>query len=159
VDATTVLDLSHESLIRLWSNLSDWAAEERAEAEYYRWLLRTARAWNKGEAERLQARALKKANAWEQERRPLAAAAWAELYGGDYSLVADFLEKSRAAHRLRRWVLAGSVLASVAVFGSLARMLYVDWHVRAERQVYRLAIAERATLIADPHLSLKFGAL
>jgi Novel STAND NTPase 1 len=46
----TVLDISHESLIRQWQQLKDWVRGEAASAEQYREIERRARRWATGSA-------------------------------------------------------------------------------------------------------------
>ena len=45
---TTILDISHESLIRHWGRLRAWVGAEAASAEVYRRLDQTARLWSEG---------------------------------------------------------------------------------------------------------------
>ncbi|MGH7317073.1 MAG: ATP-binding protein, partial [Candidatus Rokuibacteriota bacterium] len=49
LSADSVIDISHESLIRLWHRLRDWADEEALSAERYRRLARAAELHTKGE--------------------------------------------------------------------------------------------------------------
>ncbi len=46
----TIIDISHESLIRQWSSLRDWLREEAKSAETYRHIEHTAELWSKGES-------------------------------------------------------------------------------------------------------------
>jgi hypothetical protein len=46
----TILDISHESLIRQWQALKDWVRAEAASAEQYREIERRARRWDAGGA-------------------------------------------------------------------------------------------------------------
>ena len=43
-----VLDITHESLIRQWQRLRDWAEEEEKSAEDYRFLAQSASLWQRG---------------------------------------------------------------------------------------------------------------
>jgi Novel STAND NTPase 1 len=46
----TVLDISHESLIRQWQRLNQWVEQEALSADNYRRLEQTARLWHTGQA-------------------------------------------------------------------------------------------------------------
>jgi hypothetical protein len=90
----TVLDISHESLIRQWQKLKDWVRGEAASAEQYRDIERRARRWDAGGAAFLDGTDLDGALAWREREHP--AAAWAARYGGDFGLAMRFLDESRA---------------------------------------------------------------
>jgi TPR repeat protein len=90
----TVLDISHESLIRQWQALKDWVRAEAASAEQYRDIERRARRWAAGSAAFLDGTDLDGALAWREREHPTAA--WAARYGGDFALAMRFLDESRA---------------------------------------------------------------
>ena len=46
----TVVDLSHESLMRVWSRMKAWVEEEARSARIYRRLAQTAALWQEGDA-------------------------------------------------------------------------------------------------------------
>jgi WD40 repeat protein len=96
----TVLDISHESLIRQWRALGDWVRAEAASAEQYREIERRARRWTTRSATFLDDTDLDLALAWREREKPTAS--WAARYGGDFSLTMDFLDKSRDAESKRR---------------------------------------------------------
>jgi hypothetical protein len=89
----TVLDISHESLIRQWQTLKDWVRTEAASAEQYRDIERRARRWAAGAAAFLDGTDLDVALAWREREHPIAV--WAARYGGDFVLAMRFLEESR----------------------------------------------------------------
>ena len=90
----TVLDISHESLIRQWQELKDWVRGEAASAEQYREIERRARRWAAGRSAFLDGTDLDGAFAWREREHP--AAAWAARYGGDFALAMRFLDESQA---------------------------------------------------------------
>jgi hypothetical protein len=77
----TILDISHESLIRQWQILKDWVAEEAASVEQYRELERRVRQWTTRGARLSDPRDLDAALVWRRQERPNAA--WASRYGGN----------------------------------------------------------------------------
>jgi hypothetical protein len=100
----TVLDLSHESLIRQWQPLKDWVRTETASAEQYREIERRARRRRDRKGGMLEGIDLDVALVWRNKERPTPA--WANRYGEDFDLAMDFLEESRtrrdAVDTLRR---------------------------------------------------------
>lgn len=97
IRAETVLDISHESLIRQWSRLRYWAEQEAQSAETYRFLEQTTRRWRNGQAALWSTPDLENALVWRQRQQPTPA--WAERYGGDFALAMDFLDRSEQKRR------------------------------------------------------------
>jgi hypothetical protein len=82
----TVLDISHESLIRQRQELKDWVRGEAASAEQYREIERRARRWAAGSAAFLDGVDLDGALAWRERQHPtapLGRALWRRLRAGD----------------------------------------------------------------------------
>ncbi len=94
----TVVDITHESLIRQWKRLQDWVAQEDASAARYRRLCETARLWAAGQAAPWGMPDLGDALRWKEEEKPTPA--WALRYGSpeDFTRALAFLEAS-VAHR------------------------------------------------------------
>lgn len=95
LEPATVLDISHESLIRQWARMSQWVQAEADSAAIYRRLAETARLWKTGRAAVWTTPDLENALAWRQREAPTAA--WARRYGGDFDLSMEFLDASVAA--------------------------------------------------------------
>jgi hypothetical protein len=123
VEPPTLLDLSHESLIRQWHRLAAWVADEARSAEDYRrlrdWAVRHARR----EAQLWSGPDLASAITWQEREKPKPA--WAERYRDvdqpqdQFELAKKFILASRRRHRMR-WVqrlglISGSAAASLAV--------------------------------------------
>ncbi|MDM8524858.1 hypothetical protein QUF80_15930 [Desulfococcaceae bacterium HSG8] len=92
LDADTVIDISHESLIRQWKRLKDWVEEEAESADRYRVLESTALRWQKGEAGLWGSPDLDVALEWKERRKP--SLQWARRYGKDFDLAMRFLDES-----------------------------------------------------------------
>ncbi|HUG75728.1 MAG TPA: hypothetical protein VMM81_08715, partial [Acidimicrobiia bacterium] len=95
LDDRTVIDLSHESLMRGWRRLRDWVEEEAQSARIFRRLSDTASLWRDGRAGLFRDPDLQIALSWREEERPNGT--WAEQYGADFEATIAFLEKSRDA--------------------------------------------------------------
>ncbi len=88
----TVLDLSHESLMRGWQRLRGWVEDEAQSARIFRRLLDTARLWSDGRAGLFRDPDLQIAISWREQEAPNAE--WAEQYGGHFATAMGFLETS-----------------------------------------------------------------
>ena len=89
----TILDISHESLIRQWHTLNDWIRVESESAARYRGLVERARYWHNGQAALLGSPDLDVALLWLRKECPTVA--WAERYGDHFELVLQYLEASQ----------------------------------------------------------------
>ncbi|MBV8441411.1 MAG: hypothetical protein JO312_12780 [Hyphomicrobiales bacterium] len=103
----TIIDISHESLIRQWRTLRRWVREEFQSAETYRTVEKTAKLWSAGAAGLMTNPLLGYALAWRRKERPNAA--WASRYGGNFELAAQFLNFSERRRTLRRWSIRAMV--------------------------------------------------
>jgi hypothetical protein len=99
LDENTLLDLSHESLIRQWRSLAGWVSDEAKSAEMYRRLRDWALRWEQGNAELWRGPDLASAVAWREYQAP--SEAWAERYGDrdQFHLAMKFLDASEEAQR------------------------------------------------------------
>jgi len=90
----TVVDLSHESLMRGWQRLRTWVEEEAQSARIFQRLSETASLWGDGKAGLFRDPDLQIALSWQDDEDPNTD--WAVQYGGDLEAAIDFLQKSRA---------------------------------------------------------------
>ncbi|MCK4763151.1 MAG: hypothetical protein KAW12_13225, partial [Candidatus Aminicenantes bacterium] len=96
--AGSVIDISHESLMRVWTRLSDWAQEEMKSAGLYRHLAKTAANHEIGRAALFRDPELMLALKWRENNRPNAA--WAERYDPAFQRAIDFLDASKKQQEL-----------------------------------------------------------
>jgi WD40 repeat protein len=139
----TIVDLSHESLMRLWDRLVEWTQQEARSAELYRRLAAAALLHARGEAGLWRDPELQLTVNWRDTQRPTEA--WARRYDPQFDRASAFLAASvetrdadaavrdaeaaarrlseRRVQRLTRAVLVISVLALAGVwrFWSVAR--------------------------------------
>ncbi len=97
LEADTVIDISHESLMRVWQRLRNWVEEEAQSARIYRRLVDTSSLWKKEEAGLYHDPDLQIAQSWRDEYQPNPA--WADLYGGGFNVATEFLEASEEEGR------------------------------------------------------------
>ncbi|MFI4986644.1 MAG: hypothetical protein ACHQF3_04325 [Alphaproteobacteria bacterium] len=169
--ANSVIDISHESLIRGWRRLKGWVEEEAESARVYRRLAETAELRAAGQAGLWHDPDLAHALAWRAAERPNAA--WGERYHAGFAAAMAFLEESRVARdaelaaaerrrneelrRARRLTYAAS--AALVVFALLGGFAW--WQMRQAEEQRRVAeqqtrvaeqqtgVAERQTLFAE----------
>ncbi|HEU4767440.1 MAG TPA: hypothetical protein VFS77_08690, partial [Pyrinomonadaceae bacterium] len=91
----TVVDISHESLIRNWQRLKDWVNEEAQAARIYRRLAEAAVLHREGSEGLIQDPALQIAIDWHQLNKPNAA--WAERYNPEFEEAITYLDQSTRA--------------------------------------------------------------
>ena len=127
LDAASVIDISHEALMRNWTRLVDWAAEERLSADYYERIVHAAERESEDGLWRNPRLAIHLQ--WRRRERPTAA--WAARYDRRFELAMGFLDRSR---RRQRWWRAGA-LAGVALL--LSVMLFAMNQSAARMRVQR----------------------
>ena len=91
----TIIDISHESLMRVWTRLRQWVEEETQAAGIYHRLSESADLHEQGKAGLYRDPELGIALAWRESKRPNAA--WAERYRPGFATAMGFLEASQQA--------------------------------------------------------------
>jgi WD40 repeat protein/predicted chitinase/energy-coupling factor transporter ATP-binding protein EcfA2 len=92
--ADTLIDISHESLIRGWQRLKEWVNQEAQSARTYKRLAETAVLHEKKEAGLWRDPDLELALKWREKSKPNEA--WAERYHSDFDRAMTFLDASLA---------------------------------------------------------------
>ncbi len=93
----TIVDISHESLMRVWRRLGRWVGDEAQSAQVYLRLADTADLNRADQAGLYRGPDLQIALAWMNEAQPTAA--WGERYRPGFHLALEFLQASDAAGR------------------------------------------------------------
>ncbi len=124
-DASTVIDISHESLMRVWTRLQGWVREEAVSASIYRRLAESARLRAEGRFDLLRDPELQLAMNWRAENEPTAA--WADRYAAGFDQAIALLESSaRARDEARRAVIHRRRVLFTAV-SVVACVFFVLW--------------------------------
>ena len=92
ITAETVVDISHESLMRVWRRLSRWVEEESQNARVYTRLAETASLYHRDLAGVYRDPDLAIALSWREQAQPNGA--WAGRYREGFTEAIKFLEKS-----------------------------------------------------------------
>jgi tetratricopeptide (TPR) repeat protein len=153
----TIIDISHESLMRVWKRLIDWVERESESAAQYRRLVQSAMLEAKGSAGLMTDPELALVLEWRQSWQP--SAAWAERYHSSFSEAMAFLDRSqkerdrlvayqeaarRKKLRLTQWV-AGVLGTLAAIALSLALVAWRET-IRAEANLQSAKEAVEASL-------------
>jgi hypothetical protein len=156
IDEHSVIDISHESLMRLWQRLEGWIAEEHAAASGYQKLLQAAKEHQQGKGDLWPKTNLEQGLKWEQQAQ--ANAGWASRYGQhkDFALAMGFLrdsenqqqekefaqqERARQKIRFYRW----ATVIGVAVIAILAGMALYAFEQKGQADA-RFSQAEASLL-------------
>jgi signal transduction histidine kinase/PAS domain-containing protein len=118
LEPETILDISHESLIRQWQRLRAWAEAESSSAEMYRRLEGTASLFRMNRAGLWDSPDLDFALEWKARERPNAA--WACRYGGDFDGAMLFLSESQNAKKRKLAIEKERRAAELETAGRLA---------------------------------------
>jgi hypothetical protein len=141
LEADTVVDISHESLMRAWGRLKEWAAEEARSAQMYRRLTESAALYGAEQSSLWRDPDLQLALNWYKENQP--DEHWAQLYRPGFEPAIQFLRKSeeaRDAERRTAWRKKASSLTLLA----LLILVLGAWGVKAARDK-AIVEAERKT--------------
>jgi hypothetical protein len=126
----TVIDISHESLIRQWRRLKEWVSAEVESAANYRRIEQNARLWSESLAPLWQAPEITSAGWWRKSQKPNAS--WARRYGGDFELAMKFLDASLAEYsgKQKRDNRVSCIAAAVGFVIIIAALAYaVSWSI------------------------------
>ena len=99
IEDNTVIDITHESLIRQWSKLGQWVVAEARAAETYRVIESRARLWKENKDDLLTASSLANATSWRNQQKTNDA--WAARYGNSFDLALEYLTESEEQERRR----------------------------------------------------------
>ena len=113
LNTDTVVDISHESLMRGWNRLSRWAEEEAESARIFTRLAEAAALYEDGKASLWRDPELQLALAWRARERPTRE--WSRQYREDFDRAIRFLEESRTRQHLRLAAKASSLVLAVGI--------------------------------------------
>jgi uncharacterized RDD family membrane protein YckC len=93
LETGTVIDISHESLMRVWNRLKDWSDKEAFSAQRFQRLAETAKLHEEDKAALWGDPDLQLALDWRTTENPNET--WANRYGGGFDAAMSFLNKSK----------------------------------------------------------------
>lgn len=151
LESETVIDISHESLMRIWIRLKRWLDEESKAAEMYLKLSEAAERYQEGKAGLWQMPDLQLALNWREENRPTLV--WGQRYNPAFERTMVFLETSEKAYlteqrnkeilqkrQVKRMRITAVVLA-IAVLVSISFVVYAN--LRSNEAIKQEALAKQ----------------
>ncbi|MGB5977593.1 MAG: hypothetical protein WBG62_09290, partial [Cyclobacteriaceae bacterium] len=164
INEDSVIEVSHESLMRIWERLRIWVEEEFESAKMYRRLSEAAAMYQVGRTSLWRPPDLQLALNWQQKQRPTRI--WARRYDDGYERAMVFLESSRIAYEneqkskeklqkrlLQRARRVAVILGVFAVISILFFVFAVVQKVDADNQA-RLAIQNEQLANEQKELAL-----
>jgi len=152
LEEQSIVDLSHESLMRCWTRLVGWAEQEKVSADIYNRLSDAAMWCEEGRAGLWRNPELEVGQKWVRENQPTAA--WAQRYNPYFAQVMNFLDRSEAERRrlsdeikrerqkkLRQTQWAAGILGSLFLVALLSA--YFAWR-QTQRAEENLTWAQKA---------------
>ena len=167
----TVVDISHESLMRIWVRLKTWLDEESKSADMYLKLAEAAERYQLGRAGLWKMPDLQLALNWQEENKPTIV--WGQRYNSAYERTMVFLETSKRAYeteqrnkeflqkraikRMRMTALVLAIAALISLFflvysyikANEADKARLDAEKQAELATQQQKLAEENALEAD----------
>ncbi len=164
MDESSVVDISHESLMRIWTRLSNWVDAEAGAVQMYLRLSEAAEMYQEGKTGLWRPPDLQLAMQWKDKQQPTLA--WAQRYAPAFERTMVFLATSQAEfeaeeenkikiqrRRLRRSRLVALILGIAAIISIGVGLWAFTQQQRAEEQSRiaqeKKAEAERNALEAD----------
>lgn len=155
LESETVIDISHESLMRIWTRLKSWLDEESRSAEMYLKLAESAERFQLGRAGLWKMPDLQLALNWQEENKPTLV--WGQRYDPAFERTMVFLETSKKAYETeqrnkellqKRALQRSRIVAMVLGFAMLVCIFFVVYaNIKANE-------AEKQTIQAELNLEL-----
>ncbi len=147
LNENSVLDISHESLMRVWERLGAWVEEEAESAEIYQRICESALLYDKNMAGLWRDPDLQLAMEWREKNNPTEA--WANQYNRHFALAIRFIDASiqdkkfQEAERNRRRNLTRAVLVFFLItLSGLTLWAYLERNKSAKNE--NLALEQEA---------------
>ena len=152
LDSHSIVDLSHESLMRCWTRLITWAEEERLSATRYMRLSQAASWFEEGTAGLWRNPELEIGLRWKHQNNPTQA--WADRYNPQLASALDFLNRSeqerdrieaeKEKERRGKLFLAWTVASALGVLLLASLSLYFVARRETARAEANLQLAEES---------------
>ncbi len=152
LDSRSIVDVSHESLMRCWTRLIAWAEDERTSARIYARLSQASAWFEEGTAGLWHNPELEMGVRWKRQNHPTEA--WAERYNSSFAHAMDFLDRSqkeqdrieaeREKERKNKVRLAWAVAGALGVLLLVALSYYYVARVETARAEANLRLARQA---------------
>jgi energy-coupling factor transporter ATP-binding protein EcfA2 len=161
---STMIDLTHEALMRNWARLAKWVDQEAEAAKEYQRVRDAEEEHARGREGLLVDPRLSAAEEWRERNHPTEA--WAKRYGGDVVAVLAYIEESRRAanaeaerrqqaQRREARLRLVPVMAAITVVAIVASIFAIGFASVAKRQSGIAAYqSQRAATLAQKNAAL-----
>src|ERR1051325_1703288 len=156
IDEDSLIDISHESLIRNWQRLKDWVSEEALSAQIYRRLAETAALYERGEAGLWRDPDLQIALNWRETNHPNPV--WASRYNKQFEATMKFLDASVEARAAELLEAERQRKKKFRVVATLALVFAVAFLIALAAFAYAIAQGKAARLEAIKNRQLLYAA-
>jgi WD40 repeat protein/ABC-type dipeptide/oligopeptide/nickel transport system ATPase component len=166
LEENTIIDIAHESLMRVWTRLKDWVYAEEKSAELYMRLSKSADLYQQGKAGLWVDPDLALAVKWQQDNQPTAA--WATRYNPAFERAMAFLEYSKKeslfkieqraqkqANELRRARRTAIILGTASILSLLLLVFALNLKFKAESSEKRALENEKKLKIEGTEADLQ----
>ena len=157
---SSIIELSHESLMRIWTRLTNWVDEEFESAQMYKRISDAAALYQTGKAGLWRPPDLQLALNWQKKQRPTRM--WAQRYDIAFERAIVFLDTSRITYeaelknqellqrRALRRARAFSVVLGIAAVIAILFMIYgFTQSIEAQHQAELALAGEKRALLAE----------
>ncbi len=154
----TVIDISHESVMRIWKRLVEWVGEETESAQLYMRLSKSAELYQEGKTGLLTNPDLQLALKWQEENEPNDT--WAVRYDPTFDRTMSYLEHSKKEYekkvtlreekhrrRLRRARFIAIFLGSASIISILFLIVALNLKFKAEASEKKAKEKEKMALV------------
>ncbi len=151
--ANTVVEISHESLMRIWDRLKNWVEEEHESAQMYRRLSEAAAMYQIGRTGLWRPPDLQLALNWQKKQIPTRS--WAQRYNPFFERAMLFLETSKTAfenEQKSKELLQKNMLKRTRTFAIMMGMLAVVSIIFFIVALYKKIDADDKALLAEERL-------
>ncbi len=161
----TVLDISHESLMRVWERFIQWVAEEAESAQIYLRLAAAAAMYQEGKAALWRDPELELALRWQEQQQPTRG--WAQRYDPSFERAVVFLDHSRSERdfavatqelrqkqELQRSRLLAAGMSLAAVFFLLGLLYTINLYTESESNK-REAVRQQEKAVKQEQIAVK----
>ena len=100
LESDTVVDISHESLMRVWNLCRQWVEEESESAKTYLKIAAQAEAYEQGQGDLAEPPSLTIFENWRYTNK--VNAYWGLRYGKHFEIVSNYLDKSTSSHKAQQ---------------------------------------------------------
>jgi len=165
LDADSVIEISHESLMRIWTKLAQWVEEEAESAAMYGRLSEAASMYQIGRTGLWRPPDLQLALNWQKKQRPTRA--WAQRYDEAFERAIVFLDTSRITYEaeqrnqeviqkrlIKRTRMVAAILGIAAVIAIGFFLYAITQAIEAEQQ--RQLAEERGLNAIDQTFSANY---